>query len=472
MQVQWPADRCHPAMPALVSSAPATAHPTHPAALWFTSLVCAMTVLDANVVGIVLPALSRALARSATELEWMVSAYALCFAALLLPAGRLADRLGRRRVLLAGLAGFGAASMVCGLAPSAPALIAARALQGAGAALMLAPALALVGHQAPQEPARSQAWAFWGTVMGLTMVAAPLLGGAVAQWLGWRWAFFLNLPLCAGLALGVRRCVAESREPDAGPLDRPGVLLFSAAMFGLTWALIQGASHGWTSPQVLLRLGAGLALMALFIAVERRRAHPLLDVGLFRAPALLGAVLAMFAYAATAQVMTALLPLFLQSARGHGALAAGLAMLPFSLAMLVFPRVARALHQRPGLSNLQLLVLGLAAVALGNAVLAWAAPGRSGGLLGLGMALLGAGGGLMNGETQRAIMGQLPPQRAGMASGISTTARFSGVLLGFSALGSQSHALGFGAAFGLAAMAAAAAALLVPILSRAGARRC
>ena len=109
MQVQWPADRCHPAMPALVSSAPATGHPTHPAALWFTSLVCAMTVLDANVVGIVLPALSRALARSATELEWMVSAYALCFAALLLPAGRLADRLGRRRVLLAGLAGFGAA---------------------------------------------------------------------------------------------------------------------------------------------------------------------------------------------------------------------------------------------------------------------------------------------------------------------------------------------------------------------------
>ncbi|HTK01186.1 MAG TPA: MFS transporter [Bordetella sp.] len=403
------------------------------AVLLIGSLGCAMTVLDTNIVGIVLPTIARDLQASFAEVEWVISADVLCFASLLLPAGSLADRYGRKRVFLYGIALFGLASLACGLAPSASALYAARAAQGVSAALLLAPALAVVGHAFHDERGRARAWAIWGGIMGLTMVVSPLLGGIVNSLLGWRWAFYINLPICALLGAAVLRQVGESRDPTPRPLDFPGIGLFAAAMFLLTWALILGPGHGWTSGAVLGRAAAALVLFAAFGLVESRRHHPMLDLRLFTSWPFLGGVVAMFAYAASAQVMASVLPLFLQNARGDTALAAGVGMLPFALAMLVFPQVGRFLTR--WLEGRGILTLGLAIVALGNVVMACAARQDGPALVIAGMALLGTGGGLLNGETQKAIMGTVPPSRAGMASGISTTARFSGILLGFAGLG-------------------------------------
>ncbi|WMJ68957.1 MFS transporter [Stenotrophomonas sp. 24(2023)] len=411
----------------------ATAMPRTLPLLLVASTGCAMTVLDTNVVGVVLPTIARDLHASFADVEWVISSYVLCFAALLLPAGAIADRYGRRRVFLAGITFFALASLACGLAPSAGALYLARAAQGVGAAFLLAPALAIIGHGFHDPAARGRAWAIWGGIMGLTMVLSPLLGGLINQWLGWRWAFHVNLPLCALLAAAVPMFIEESRDPASRPLDLPGIGLFALAMFHLTWALIDGPGLGWASPAVLRRLGIGVALSIAFVVVERRRAHPMLDLRLFADLPFSGSVLAMFAYAATAQVMASLLPQFLQNGRGETALRAGLGMLPFALAMLVFPQVARRLSAR--MDSRALLSLGLAVVALGNLAMVAAATRPALPMLMLAMALLGTGGGLLNGETQKAIMGTVPPHRAGMASGISTTARFSGILIGFSGLG-------------------------------------
>jgi EmrB/QacA subfamily drug resistance transporter len=393
---------------------------------------CAMTVLDTNVVGIVLPAIARDYGARFADIEWVVSSYVLCFAALLLPAGTIADRFGRRRVFLGGIAFFAAASLLCGLAGSAAALCAARALQGAGAAFLLAPALAIIGHAFHGEAERGRAWAIWGGVMGLTMALSPIIGGLIATAFGWRWAFFINLPICALLGLAVVTTIAESRDPEAGAPDPAGILLFATAMFGLTFGLIQGQDRGWTSLPALAGFGAGLCAIAAFLAVERAQSRPMLDLALFRLPRFVAAVLAMFAYAACAQVMASLLPQFLQNGGGRDPLEAGFAMLPFALAMLVFPQLGRRLGQ--GMAPGRMLVIGLGIVAAGNAVTALGAQLGVAALTAAGMLVLGAGGGLLNGETQKAIMGAIPRARSGMGSGISTTARFSGILLGFALL--------------------------------------
>lgn len=393
---------------------------------------CAMTVLDTNIVAIVLPTIARRLNADFVDIQWVVSTYVLCFAALLLPAGAIADRYGRRRIFLGGIAGFAFTSLLCGLAPDAPALYLARAAQGAGAAFLLAPALALIGHAFHDEAARARAWAIWGGMMGMTMVLAPILGGLVTFALGWRWAFIINLPICAALAIAVLRLVPESRDAAARQLDPTGILSFAAAMFGLTWGIIQTQAQGLVSAPALAGFAGGLAALAVFLTVETRQARPMLDLTLFRARRFVGAVLAMFAYAATAQVMAALLPLYLQNGLGRAPLEAGFSMLPFALAMLLLPQIGRRLGQYYG--SARILSLGLAITGLGNLLLSFAAAGNDWQLVMLAMAVLGSGGGLLNGETQKAIMGAVPRDRAGMASGISTTARFSGILLGFAVL--------------------------------------
>ena len=401
--------------------------------LLIASMGCAMTVLDTNVVGIVLPTIARDLNASFADIEWVISAYVLCFAALLLPAGSLADRYGRKRVFLTGIALFALASFACGVAPTAELLYVARAAQGVGAAFLLAPALAIIGHAFHDERERARAWAVWGGIMGLTMVLSPLIGGVINAWLGWRWAFAINVPICALLATAVVRIVDESRDPTPRSLDLPGIALFASAMFSLTWALILGPDRGWLSTQALSRACAGVVLFALFVWVESRRAHPMLDLALFRSLPFVGAIVAMFAYASSAQVMASLLPLFLQNARGESALVAGAGMLPFALAMLILPQLGRKLAAY--MDSRQILTLGLTVVACGNLSMMVAARSTSHAWLIVAMALLGSGGGLLNGETQKAIMGTVPRERAGMASGISTTSRFTGILLGFSGLG-------------------------------------
>ncbi|WP_454659108.1 MFS transporter [Bosea beijingensis] len=391
-----------------------------------------MTVLDTNVVAIVLPTVARDFNASFADIEWVISTYVLCFAALLLPAGAIADRFGRRRIFVIGIGVFAVASLLCGLAHSAVMLYLARALQGVGAAFMLAPALAIIAHTFHREAERNRAWAIWGGIMGLTMVLSPIIGGLIAYALGWRWAFHINVPIGMLLAGAAILFVDESRDEGARRLDPAGILLFASSMFGLTWGLINGQAHGWTSSSAMIGFAVGSTSMGAFVLAERSQHRPMLDLKLFGNPKLVGAVIAMFAYAACAQVMASLLPLFLQNGLGQTPVQAGFAMLPFAVAMLAFPQVGRVLGHH--LNSSQILALGLLVVALGNLLTGWGANLGSWGIIMIGMLVLGSGGGLLNGETQKAVMSVVPRERAGMASGISTTSRFSGILLGFSTL--------------------------------------
>lgn len=391
-----------------------------------------MTVLDTNVVAIVLPTVARDFKASFADVEWVISTYVLCFASLLLPAGAIADRFGRKRVFVFGITAFAAASLLCGIATSASMLFLARALQGAGAAFLLAPALAVIGHTFHGEAERNHAWAIWGAVMGLTMVLAPIIGGTIAYTLGWRWAFYINLPICLALVGAAALLVEESRDEGARCLDPAGIALFALTMLGFTWGLIYGQAHGWSSSKAFIGFAGGAATLIAFICVERRQWRPMLDLGLFGNPRLVGAVWAMFAYAACAQVMASLLPLFLQNGLGRTALNAGFEMLPFALAMLAFPQVGRLLGRRLG--SRYILAMGLTIVGAGNALTGLGAHFGDWPIVACGMLILGSGGGLLNGETQKAIMSVVPRERAGMASGISTTARFTGILLGFATL--------------------------------------
>ncbi|NKE74197.1 MFS transporter [Ochrobactrum sp. MC-1LL] len=393
---------------------------------------CALTILDTNVVAIVLPTIARDFGASFADVEWVISTYVLCFAALLLPAGAIADRYGRRMVFLLGVSSFAVSSWICGAAPTATGLYIARAFQGVSAAFLLAPALAIIGHTFHQEKERNRAWSIWGGIMGLTMVLSPIIGGLIAFALGWRWAFYINVPICVALAFVSYRLIEESKDENARKLDPLGIISFAAAMLGLTWGLINGQAEGWTSSVAVTGFVCGGISVALFLTVEHLQERPMLDLSLFKSRRFMGGVWAMFAYAACAQVMASMLPLFLQNGLGRTPLQAGFSMLPFALAMLVFPSIGR--HLGKSLSSREILGVGLLIVGLGSLLTAWGARTGEWTTVMLGMLTLGSGGGLLNGETQKAIMAVVPRERAGMASGISTTTRFSGILLGFAVL--------------------------------------
>ncbi len=397
------------------------------------SLVCALIILDTNIVAVSLPSIARDLSGSFADIEWVVSAYLLAFAACLLPAGSLADRFGRRRMLLLGLVLFGLASLACGAAPNLLFLDLARAAKGVGAALLLTSALAAIGNRFHEPQERMRAWAFWGACMGATITFAPLLGGVIASTLGWRWIFYINLPLVGLLAVMVMRSVEESRDTDAARLDPWGSLTFAGSLGYLIWAMIDANQVGWDSAQTLGRLVISAFLFGLFVMVERSQARPMIDLRLMRSGRFVGALLGMFAYAACAHVMMTLLPLYLQNGLQLSALAAGAGMLPFAIAMLVTPRLGMRLATR--LSPAQVFALGLVLVGVGNLLCAWAAGFGGYAAFALASLVLGAGAGLLNGDTQKNIMACVPRQRTGMASGLSTTTRFGAIVLAIGLLG-------------------------------------
>jgi EmrB/QacA subfamily drug resistance transporter len=401
-------------------------------------LLCAsgvsfMIMLDSNIVAVSLPSIARDLNATFADIEWVVSAYVLTFAALLMPSGALADRYGRRRMLTVGLAVFVLASLLCGLAPSALVLNAARALQGVGAAIELSAALAVLGH-AFQGAERAKAFGFWGTVVGVAVALGPLVGGLITSTLGWRWAFLVNIPVGSALIWLAIEAIEESRDPDAQRLDVAGMLSFGGGLFFLIWALIGANRLGWSGGETLTKLLASALLFALFVAAELIQQRPMVDFALFRKRTFLGASFAMLGYAAAAQVMMTYLPLYLQNVFDLSPAAAGLGMLPFALPLFLCPRIAASLSNR--ISGRDLLALGLAIVAVGNlATAAMVAAHLAYGFVAIGMLITGCGAGLLNGETAKVSMSVIPPERGGMASGISGTLRFVGVVTGLTGLG-------------------------------------
>jgi MFS family permease len=217
------------------------------------SLVCSLTLLDSNIVAVSLPSIARTLGAGFADIEWVITAYVLSFAALLLAAGSYADRHGRKRTTLIGLVVFAAASGLCGLAQSALMLDLARALQGVGGSLVLTAALAIINHAfAKQE--RAKAYSIWGAYVGIAIASGPIVGGVVTGLFGWRWAFLINLPICIALFIAIAAFVDESRDHEAERLDYAGILTFSAGLFLLIWALIDGNALGWAAWPIVERL--------------------------------------------------------------------------------------------------------------------------------------------------------------------------------------------------------------------------
>lgn len=397
-----------------------------------------MINLDGNIVAVSLPSIAHALHADFASIEWVISAYTLTFAALVMPAGALSDRFGRKRILLIGLALFTLASLACGAAGTAVVLNAARAVQGVGAALLLSAALALLSHGF-QGPGRAAAFAFWGSVIGIGITLGPLAGGLITQTLGWPWAFYVNVPVGVAIFVLTVLTVSESKDPDSARLDIWGSVSFALSLFLLTFALISGNHRGWADRSVVTAIAASVALFAIFIVAERRQRRPMLDLRFFRIPTYVGANLAGLAYAAALLTMLTFLPLFFQGGLHASPIAAGLMMLPMAVPLFVVPRVvARYLDHR--LSGRALLTIGLLVTSSGLLVLALCAPWLSGAPMMCAMVICGVGAGILNGETAKVGLSVIPPERAGMAAGVGGTVRFAGIVLGFAALGALLYA--------------------------------
>ena len=392
-----------------------------------------MLQLDSNIVAVSLPSITESLKVNFAGIEWVVTAYTLSFASLLLPAGALADRFGRKHVLMTGMVIFTLASFFCGAAPNLATLITARAFQGIGAAMQLSAALATLSSFFKGDE-RARAFAFWGTVVGIGIAMGPIVGGLITQTFGWQWAFYINLPIGALTIALVAVVIEDSRDPGAVRFDLAGVSTFSAFLFLTTLALISGNHDGWTSPHILAELFGAVVFLAAFAVVEKRQARPMVDFSFFRRPTYLGANIAQFTFAAGLLTMLTFTPIFFQHALGMSPRNAGLAMLPLALPLFIVPRIVTS-YLSHRVSGRVLLTAGLGLLSAGLASMAMVAASLDYRLILIGMAIAGIGAGLLNGETTKVGMTVIPAERAGMASGISGTMRFTGIVLGFAALG-------------------------------------
>src|ERR1700723_2000346 len=356
-----------------------------------------MLQLDANIVAVSLPSIGESLGANFAGIEWVITAYTLSFASLLLPAGALADRFGRKRMLVTGLGLFTLASFFCGAAPSLGVLIAARAVQGVGAALQLSAALATLASTFKGDT-RARAFAFWGSVVGVGITLGPIVGGLITQTFGWQWAFYINLPIGAVSIATIVAVIDESRDPGAVRFDLPGVLTFSAFLFLTTLGLISGNHDGWTSPHILIEGIGAVIFFLLFIVVEKLQPRPMVDFSFFRRPTYLGANVAQFSFAAGLLTMLTFMPIYFQHALGLSPRLAGLLMLPMAVPLFILPRIVTwPLPHR--LTGRTLLTAGLALVSLGLAFMALVAGDLNVRFMLAGMLATGLGAGLLNGET-------------------------------------------------------------------------
>jgi EmrB/QacA subfamily drug resistance transporter len=403
------------------------------ATLAVTCIGLFMVLLDMTIVNVALPTIQSDLKASLADLQWVVDAYTLPFAALLLTAGTLGDRYGRKRVFLVGLVAFTLGSALCGFAPSLEWLIAGRVLQGAGGAALSPGSLSLLAAAFPDNHERTQAIGIWAGISGLALAAGPLIGGLLIQVSSWPAIFFVNLPVGA-LAFGFGwRILGESRNPDARRVDLPGQALVIAGLGALTYALIEGEADGWTSPLILgLLAGAGVFLIA-FLVVEARAREPLLPLQLFKSvtfsAANAGAFLLGFALLGTVFFISQ----YYQSVQGNSALGSGLRTLPATVGTFIVAPFAGQLAARLG-PRVPISLGGLlAGVAL--FLITGVDPTTDYATIWWKMAMFGVGIGLMISPLTAAVLSATPPNRAGLGSSMVNTSRQIGSVFGIALLG-------------------------------------
>ena len=407
-----------------------------PRTLWtfvITSLALFMVVLDNLVVSTALPVIRTDLDASLEELEWTVNAYTLTFAVFLLTGAALGDRFGRQRVFALGLTLFTAASAAAALAPSMDALIAARAIQGIGGAIVTPLTLTILSDAFPKEK-RGLALGAWSGIAGLAVASGPLVGGAVVDGISWQWIFWLNVPIGILLVPLALRFLRETYGPDSG-LDLPGLALVSAGLLGLVWGLIHGNGDGWTSPQIVASLSVGAILTAAFVAWELRTPAPMLPMRFFRDRAFAaanGASLLMY-FGMFGSIF--LLTQFLQTVQGHSPLGAGLRVLPWTAMPMVVAPIAGALSDRIGGRPLMAVGLGLQAIGLGW-LAAVSTPTVPYTQLVIPFILSGTGMAMFFAPVANVVLSAERPEEEGKASGTNNAIREVGGVFGVAVLAS------------------------------------
>ena len=394
-----------------------------------------MVVVDNTIVNVALPTLSEEFSATTANLQWIVDAYTLVFSALLLAFGYFGDRTGRRRALQAGLVLFALTSGLAALSQTTEQLIGARALMGIGAALIFPATLAIIINVFTDVRERAMAIGIWSGVTGLAVAAGPVTGGLLLEHFWWGSIFLVNIPIAALALLAGRLLIPDSRDPRPGRLDRLGLVLSVLAIAAIVWAVIEAPHRGWTSPEVVLTGTAGLLLLAAFVVQELRTRYPLLDVSLFGNPRF---------SAASAAIASAFFGLFgfiflitqyMQLVQGYSPLQAGLRTVPFAVVTGVLSPLSIVFMHRVGTKavvagGLGLMTLGFVMASTLTADSAYFGPVLA------SMVVMAAGLGLTTSPATEAIMGALPPEKAGVGSAVNDTTRELGGTLGVALVGS------------------------------------
>jgi EmrB/QacA subfamily drug resistance transporter len=391
-----------------------------------------MLLLDITVVNVALPEIDKDLNTSFTDLQWVVDAYALTLACMMLNAGSLGDRLGRKRVFLGGIALFTLASALCGAATTPLWLIVARGAQGVGGAAMFAVSLAIISQEFHGRE-RGTAFGIWGATVGAAVAVGPLVGGALTTYVGWRWIFFVNIPIGIACVVAGLRELNETRNEEAGQFDVSGLLTLTGGLFALVLGLLRGSDWGWSSGRIVGLFVAAAVLLGAFAFVELRKQSPMFDIRLFRVPTFTGAQITAFAIASGMFSLFLFLPLYLESVLGYSAVKTGVIFLPLSLISFVVAPIAGRLSARFPVRWFLgggLAVVGVAVLLLHGVTLTSTASALIPGFI-----VGGIGIGLVNAPLAATAVSVVEPRRAGMASGINNTFRQVGIATGIAALG-------------------------------------
>ena len=410
--------------------------PTRDPKWWTLTAVCIgvfMLLLDITIVNVALPDIQRQLDASLSDLQWVIDAYALSLAALLLTAGSLADLFGRRRLFVIGVVIFTVGSVACGAAQDIAFLQIARAFQGIGGAAMFATALALLAA-AFHGKDRGTAFGFFGATTGVAVAIGPVLGGALTSGLSWRWIFFVNVPLCL-IALGVALLkVVESKDRHAGRPDLFGFVTFSTALAALVYGLIEAGKDGWSEGRVVTSLAVSLVLLVVFVVSQVMQQHPMFDLGLLRKPTFTGGLIAAFGVSASVFSLLTYLVIYVQNVLGYSAVATGVRFLFLSGASFFAAALAGRLSEHVPVK--WLISPGFLVLGLGLFLLHGIQDDSSWTHLIPGLLVSGIGIGMINPPLASTAVGVVPVARAGMASGVNSTFRQVGIATGIAALGS------------------------------------
>jgi len=403
---------------------------------WWTLIaVCCgtfMLLLDITVVNVALPDIQVALHSSFADLQWVVDAYALTLAAFLLTAGVLGDMYGRRGMFAIGLVLFSLASLTCGLATTPLMLNLSRAAQGVGGAIMFATSLALIA-QAFSGKERGTAIGVYGAVVGGAVAIGPLVGGAITSGIGWRWIFFVNIPIGVVAVLITLAKVDNANFSTGRHIDWLGFVTFTGSLFLLVYALVQGNAKGWGSTTIVSMLIGSAVLMAVFLIGEWRQSDPMLDLGLFRRPAMVGVSLGSFTLSASIFAMFLYLTLYLQTVLGYSPFQAGVRFLPLTMLAFFVAPIAGKLTVK--VQSRFMMGLGLGLVALSCELMSHVQATSTWLVLLPGFLIGGVGIGITNPVLASASVSVVPPERSGMATGAASTFRQVGIATGIAGLG-------------------------------------